>query len=377
MSILKNSLFIAGILGTISCNTTPQTQTSVNENSTNEKTFHTVNATIQTTPVSSDDDAADDPSIWIHPENRENSILITTNKKNGVDLYDLNGNLLNSQPFGKLNNIDVRYNFVLGDDTIDIAAASNRTTNSISIFKIDADSRKLKDISARVFPTDLEEVYGFCLYKDVSTYRFYANVVSKEGKFEQFELLSTDSGKIDLKSVRRFDLSSQAEGMVADDELGNLFIAEENVGLWKYNAHPDSGVSRTLIDTLHGKNKNNSLAEDLEGVSIYYAADKKGYLIVSSQGNNSYAVYDRNGDNKYIGSFEIANGNIDGTEDTDGLDVINMGFGSLFPNGFFIAQDGANTEQNDTLNQNFKLVPWESIASELNLIQDKDHNVRL
>jgi hypothetical protein len=49
---------------------------------------------------------------------------------------------------------------------------------------------------------------------------------------------------------------------------------------------------------------------------------------------------------------------IDGTSSTDGIDVMSAPLGAGFPNGLFVAQDG----DNDTGNQNFKLVPWESVA---------------
>ena len=47
---------------------------------------------------------------------------------------------------------------------------------------------------------------------------------------------------------------------------------------------------------------------------------------------------------------------IDGTTETDGIEVINIKT-KKFPNGFFIAQD----DDNDGLNQNFKIVDWNKI----------------
>jgi hypothetical protein len=50
---------------------------------------------------------------------------------------------------------------------------------------------------------------------------------------------------------------------------------------------------------------------------------------------------------------------IDGVSNTDGVGVASAFLGSAFPKGVFIAQDGHNTGGN----QNFKLVPWENIAT--------------
>ena len=71
----------------------------------------------------------------------------------------------------------------------------------------------------------------------------------------------------------------------------------------------------------------------------------------------------REGDNKFIGRFAIVDSeNIDGTSSTDGIDVCNMSLGKNFSQGAFIVQD----DENDKGKQNFKVVPWENIASSFN-----------
>lgn len=73
----------------------------------------TVNAAAETEPVDTAGDAADDPAIWLDPKNPQNSKLITTNKKSGLVVYSLEGKMLHSYPTGKLNNVDIRYDFPL------------------------------------------------------------------------------------------------------------------------------------------------------------------------------------------------------------------------------------------------------------------------
>ena len=89
-----------------------------------------------------------------------------------------------------------------------------------------------------------------------------------------------------------------------------------------------------------------------------------GYLVVSDQGINSFAVYRREGDNAYLGQFRVvadASAGIDGVSETDGIDVTSADLGPAFPHGVFIAQDGRNIAP--TERQNFKLVPWQRIAA--------------
>ena len=123
------------------------------------------------------------------------------------------------------------------------------------------------------------------------------------------------------------------------------------------------------------------LVPDIEGLDLYYSADGKGYLLASSQGDSSYAVYSREGNNEYLGSFVIGdNGEIDQVNESDGLDVINVNLGSAFPNGLAVFQDGANDPQNavpdeeelENNSTNFKFVPWDDIANRFEIPLDID-----
>src|SRR3546814_17612521 len=108
-------------------------------------------------------------------------------------------------------------------------------------------------------------------------------------------------------------------------------------------------------------------------MAIYKQDDGKGYLVVSSQGNDSYALFRREGDSAYVGSFrigaDIAAG-IDGVSETDGLDVTSRAAGPGIPRGLMGVQEGRKVSQPE--NQKFKLVPWERIAEALGLEERAD-----
>ena len=96
---------------------------------------------------------------------------------------------------------------------------------------------------------------------------------------------------------------------------------------------------------------------------------------MSSQGSSEYAVYERAGDNAYVGKFIVAESEtVDGTSGTDGIDVTNAPLGDLFPNGVFVAQDDTNIKPDSS--QNFKLVSWDLIAEGLGLMTDTDFDPR-
>jgi 3-phytase len=328
----------------------------------------------ETDAVAVGDDAADDPAIWVHPTNKSKSRIIATNKGGGLIVYDLDGNQLFSYTTGKMNNIDVRYNFPLGGTKVDIAAATNRTTNTIDIYSIDKTTGELTNISGTPIVSNAAEVYGFALYHSLRSGKFYALLTGKDGEFEQYELTHNGAGKINGTLVRSFTTTTQSEGLVADDEYGYLYLAEEDVAIWKYNAEPNGGTTPLRkVDSADG----NHLTADIEGLTIYYGDDGEGYLLASSQGNNTYAVYERDDDNDYVTSFKVVNHNgVDGVSGTDGIDVLSFGLGSKYPNGIFVAQDDENLQNGVIINQNFKLVDWEEIADKADLDTDNDTNPR-
>ncbi|WP_158281435.1 phytase [Sediminitomix flava] len=308
-----------------------------------------------------DEDAADDPAVWVNPEDASKSLIIGTHKKRGLYVYNLEGEELGFYPVGKVNNVDIRQGVVLGNDTLDIVAASNRTDNTITLMKIE--DGKLIDIAARplkVTPS-IQKAYGFCLYKS-NEGKAYAFINGKNGVIQQWELKATDSTKVDAIMVRSMKVPSQPEGMVADDVNGILYVGEEAQGIWKVSANPQVSPDLELIESTTIAN-NEYLTADIEGISLYKTSDTTGYLLASSQGNFSYAVFSLEGEHEYITSFAIVDGVVDGVEETDGIETINVSLGEKFPKGALIVQDGFNFENDSIQAQNFKVVNWEKIEA--------------
>ena len=311
-----------------------------------------VSARVETQPVPSDGDAADDPAIWVHPSDPSLSTVIGTDKEGGLAVYDLRGNQIQYLSGIRPNNVDLRYDFPLGGQTVDLVVTSDRGDDAVTLHRVDPRTRQLVQAGP---PIDGEmDVSGICMYRSPLSGDFYVFVTSDEaGPIRQWRLADS-GGQIIGTRVRDLDMRSTAEGCVADDDLSYLYVSEESVGIWKYDAEPDAGPARASVDEV-GSN----LDADVEGLAIYYGPDGSGYLIASSQGSSEFVVYDRIGDNAHVTSFQIVDaGSIDGASNTDGIEVMSAPLGREFPSGLFVAQDG----DNDTGNQNFKLVPWEVVA---------------
>lgn len=325
----------------------------------------TVQATVETQPVETGGDAADDPAIWIHPTDPAQSLIIGTQKQSGLYVYDMAGKVLQFLPDGRMNNVDLRDGFTLGGKKVTLVTASDRTHKSIAIYALDPVARRLTNVADGVQLTGLDDPYGLCMYKSAKTRKTYVFVNQTDGKMRQWELVATLAGKVQAKLIRDLPFATQVEGCVADDDTGILYTNEEDVGLWREGAEPKGGPARFMYAAVKDYP---ALKDDMEGIGLVRLSGGRGYLVVSSQGNDSYAVFRRDGNNAYVGSFAIganAGLGIDGVSETDGLDVTGMNAGPGFEGGLMVAQDGRNVSPPE--NQNFKLVPWAAVAEALKL----------
>ncbi|TGE78196.1 phytase [Pseudoalteromonas sp. KS88] len=334
----------------IQANVNYAAQTSVSNSKVAMTHLH---ASAQTTPVAAFGDAADDPAIWINEQDAKNSLILGTDKRRGLMVYDLAGNKVQSLNVGRLNNVDVRQHQGINNETHTWITASNRTLNSISVFTVDGEN-KVNHVTE--IATNLPEIYGMCMYSSDSGHYVFVN--DKSGLFQQYKLTG-DQDNLSGELVRKFTLPSQPEGCSADDKLGQLFAGEEDAGIWYIGAEPTAGNKAVKLQSV-----NEQLVADVEGMEIYHANDGR-YLVVSSQGDNSYVLYNISDDTQpslsFAGKFNvIANldKGIDGVGETDGLTVTAKALPG-YPEGMLIVQDGYNRMPLQP--QNFKIIDWREV----------------
>lgn len=312
-----------------------------------------VPATAETDPVDTAADAADDPAIWRNAADPAKSLVIGTDKKAGIHVYDMKGKRLSFTPAARLNNVDLRD---LGGRVV--VAASDRAdvaTAHVSLFLLDTAAARLQPLGR--YPVGTGEAYGMCLWTRASDKALFGFVVLKDGRIDQVAI-DTAGATPQVKTVRSMKVATQAEGCVVDDRTGLLYVAEEDVGLWRFAADPAAPVTGTPIAQVDGR----TLFADAEGLALAPQGRTGGYLVASSQGDNAYTLYRLPGVT-YAGRFRIDGGPIDGTSETDGIELALGDFGPDYPRGLFVAQDGDNAPET----QNFKYVSWEKILKALGL----------
>lgn len=313
--------------------------------------------TLQTEAASQRGDVMDDPAVWHHPARPELSLILGTDKRAGLDVYNMQGKRVQRLTVGRLNNVDVRYDLAWQGQPHDIAVASLRDDNTLQLFAID---KQGKLHNAGKVATSMTEIYGLCQYHSDSSGAHYVFVNDKAGLIEQYRI-DSDGERWQGVLVRSLQVPSQPEGCVADDKRGILFVGEEDHAIWQFAAEADAtptGEAVILVDGMR-------LVDDIEGIAL---AEHNGnsYLVVSSQGNDSYLIYDaappyaerlhfRIGTNPLLG--------IDGASETDGLEVTTRSLGPGFEQGALVVHDGRNRMPEQ--GQNLKLVPWRALLQHL------------
>lgn len=322
-------------------------------------------AEISTDLVPSLGDAADDPAIWINPKQPTQSRVLGTDKQGGLQVFDLKGKSLQYLPVGRLNNVDVRQGVVLGSQRMDIAVATNRDHNSLHVFAINPDNGQVSALAE--LPTTLQDIYGICLFKDAQG-EVYAFPNSKDGTFIQYHLRMSGQ-QLQASEVRRFSVKTQPEACVVDDASQRLFVGEEDHAVWVLDARAD--VKPVLEKVIAVGDAGNWVYDDIEGVGFYRSVTSDAghnYLVISSQGNNSFVVLDAEAPYQVRGAFRIGlniEKGFDAVSETDGLAVSSTNLGAAWQQGLLVVQDGRKRMPEG--NQNYKYVPWAAIARALNL----------
>lgn len=314
----------------------------------------------ETEPVGTNNaDAADDPAIWRNPADAAGSLIVGTDKKAGLHVYGLDGKSRHFLDAGQVNNVDLRDRVTINGRPGILVVASDRNDPALArlaLFSLDPQAARLTALGT--LPAGAGEAYGVCLGQDAAG--LSAFIVLKDGTINQI-LIDAAGASPQGRTVRTLKLGTQSEGCVVDDRTHRLYVAEEDVGLWRFDARADGAAEPVRIASADGR----AIVADAEGVALAPMGEAGGYVVLSSQGDNAYVLYSLP-DERFAGRFRIVDGAIGGAQETDGIDLMLGDFGPDYPGGLFVAQDG----HNGPLAQNFKLVAWRDIVAALGLKQD-------
>jgi 3-phytase len=280
-------------------------------------------------------------------------------------------------------------------------------------------------------PVDAQDTaYGLALWQtDGRLFAFVSQ--RNRSVLSQIEIIPTGRGTLTYRTLRAFFFDAlfslpmgqqqlswtpcredaavdpQAEGIVVDQQKGILYVAIETVGIYKlvldhrlppvvivgrdqlmepvksfgqpYWAIPNdeefaceynptgSQPSEAVVAEGSQRFVGQHLQIDVEGLTLYHARHEAGYLIASSQGANTFHVFNRSDGNNHVGTFQV-----EGVAETDGIDVVNLPLGRDFPFGLLVVHNGGAPEpaNTDPINgfeydgsTQWKFVRWEKVAA--------------
>ena len=271
--------------------------------------------------------------MWIDTATPARSRILGTDKKRGLGVYDLQGRETQFLPVGRVNNVDVRQRLRYDGRDRDLAVATQRDRKSVVLFDIDGHGRVS---TLAELPTGLDEVYGVCSARaPAGGLDVFVN--DKDGRLVQLRV-SRRAGAWSAATVASMKLASQPEGCVADEAGKQLFVGEEKRGLWRVALDADGRLGEATLILPVGE----VLQADVEGMAVH-RGPRGAWLVVSSQGNDSYVVLDADAPHAVKGRFRVglnpARG-IDAASETDGLDVTSASLGGHYGEGLLVVQDG-------------------------------------
>ena len=311
---------------------------------------------------------ADDAAIWVHPTDASKSLLLGTDAgfygdSSGIHVWNLDGSRQQRIVLNNPKHIDVRYAMQLAGTTIDIAVAAMRDHNEIRVFKIDPDSRTLINIttSSGINLTSFDgaepfkQPFGLGLYKRPPDGAIFAFVSgrspdSKAGVM-QIRLDDDGNGRVKGSQVRMVGANrSFVDGILVDDVLGFLYIAEEDSGIYKHYADPEMSSPPLAFFA-----RDDGITGNRSGLALYACSDSTGYLLLSNPGSESIKVYRREGDggdphrHELFAVIQNANGHYGA-----GLEAASNFDSATFPNGLLMWQNKSEKK--------FDLFAWKDIA---------------
>jgi 3-phytase len=312
--------------------------------------------------------SVDDAAIWIHPTDPSKSLLLGTDAgffgdSSGIHVWNLDGTRQQRIVVNLPQHIDVRYGMQLAGQATDIAVVAMRDHNAIRVYKIDPETRTLANITSgdiiSLISMDGTQPYydpfALGLYKRPSDGTIFAFVTSRSSEFRagvmQLRLEDDGNGLVKGTQLRIIGANkTEVSGIVVDDALGFLYLAEEDSGVHKHYADPSLSS-----DPLAFFAEDDGITGNRRGLALYTCGDSTGYLLLSNPGSASIKVYRREGDggdphrHDLLASIENANGNYG-----SGIEVVSFFDSTNYSDGLLMWQSQSENR--------FDVFDWKDIA---------------
>lgn len=291
---------------------------------------------------------ADDPAVWIHPQDPAGSLVLGTDKHSAGGLYafDLAGRIVaRVAPLARPNNVDVLRGVRLAGREVDVALVTEREAGRLRVFRL-PDLAPLDGGGLPVMEGDPARapmgVAGYRRARDGVTFVFVGGKGGPaDGYVLQYRLEEAAPGVVQATRVRAFGAYSgrkEIEAIAVDAERGWVYYSDEGFGVRKYAADPEAPEGNAELALLGAT----GFAGDHEGIALRAGDRREGAIIVSNQQAWTFRVFAPEGgpgqrhEHLLLGSVRLS------TRETDGCEI-SRGPLPGFPGGLFVAMSDDRT----------------------------------
>jgi myo-inositol-hexaphosphate 3-phosphohydrolase len=280
-----------------------------------------------TTFAGAETKGAADAVVWLHPSYLSSSLVVTADAVSGnLFSYDLSGNLVDTFAAPGVRQLDIRYNFPWGEESVALIAASGSGQQKLLLMTIDLETLKFMPLAKEDLL--LGENVASALCKDRKG-RFYAMAASLQGGIRQFEIIAA-AGGVKLAARREIKLHGALSSLVCDDQLGRAFAAEEGKGVWSFGVNPEEPAAERLVLPT-----GQSLPADSYGLGLCPVTADSGYLVVSVPSQSQFLLYRREPPHTLLDAFAI-----DEVKRAQRVSCTQIKINQRFTEGLFLTEDG-------------------------------------
>ncbi|MET0546005.1 MAG: phytase [Caulobacterales bacterium] len=326
------------------------------------KLSNTVPALRETATNGTANESAFGVVVWAAAD-KANSRIIGAQPQGEIDLYDLNGAIVQRIGLKAPRALDVRDQFYWLDGEGAILAATDSSDASIALFKLDPKTGMASNKPRGRIRTSLRQISSVCLGKLGADHMVVAIGKNAKGAGEvhAWSLAIDPWGDATGLKLGAFSLGAELSDCAVDDKTGALYVAESNRGIWRLDIADSTGTDRKLIDSLSPEGK---LTYPINALTVW-SGGGQSYVLASAGPDGKLTVYNGQ-NNRVMAQMNVGKaqkGKADAVSGGWGLGASGGDFGAEAPMGLVAIQDSQNTSPKRAAN--FKMVSFADIEKRI------------
>lgn len=279
--------------------------------------------------------------------------LLVNDEVNGIDIHDFDGERRARLGRAGLIDLDARSGLDWSGGRSVVIASIDEPGERPAIFTaVDGvfSEADVKGFDSLEFLPD-----ALCLHHDESESTLYLFLLDGAGMVQQW-LLHPGYRSVEALAVRNLPVGGETKGCHVDDARGRLYVAEEEMAVWEWDAHPERAAVRRPLDLAAPWGR-------LDSPTDITIDPDLSQIVIADEGSESLHLYAADS-GLPLGEIHVATaGEIDGVEAPEMVSWVPAAerdaVFATFAGGGLVVTD----EDNNDGAGNYKLITADAIAS--------------